>query len=64
MQNFINRGKIYEKKEQTGAIIIHEQGNNRKDRYTSASYGSFFASQLEQDLISQSEEYEFETFIN
>ena len=55
---------IYEKKEQTGAIIIHEQGNNRKDRYTSASYGSFFASQLEQDLISQSEEYEFETFIN
>lgn len=25
----------YEKKEQTGAIVIHEQGSKRKDRYTS-----------------------------
>lgn len=55
---------VYEKKEQTGAIVIHEQGNNLKDRYTSVSYGSYFASQLEQDLISQSEEYEYDTFIN
>ena len=55
---------IYEKKEQTGAIVIREQGNNRKDRYTSVSYGSYFATQLEKDLISQSEEYEYATFIN
>jgi hypothetical protein len=26
---------VYEKKEQTGAIVIHEQGSKRKDRYTS-----------------------------
>ena len=55
---------IYEKKSQTGAIVISEQGNNRKDRYTSVSYGSYFASLLEQDLISTNEEYEFTTFIN
>ena len=55
---------IYEKKAQTGAIVISEQGNNRKDRYTSVSYGSYFASLLEQDLISTNEEYEFTTFIN
>ena len=27
----------YEKKEQTGAIVIREAGANRKDRYTSCS---------------------------
>lgn len=54
----------YEKKEQTGVIVIHEQGNNRKDRYTSCSYGSYFASLLEKDLASKSEEYEFGVFIN
>ena len=54
----------YEKKPQTGAIVISEQGNARKDRYTSVSYASYFASLLEQDLGSQSEEYEFEIFIN
>jgi len=54
----------YEKKEQTGAIVIHEQGSKRKDRYTSISYGSYFASQLEQDLLSQNEEYEYGVFIN
>lgn len=55
---------VYEKKEQTGAIVIHEQGVNTKDRYTSISYGSYFASQLEKDLISKNEEYEFSVFIN
>lgn len=55
---------IYEKKDQTGVIVIREQGNNRKDRYTSVSYGSWFATQLEKDLISQSEDYEYGTFIN
>lgn len=55
---------VYEKKEQTGAIVIHEKGNNRKDRYTSLSYGSYFATQLEKDLLSQNDEYEYAVFIN
>lgn len=53
-----------EKKEQTGAIVIREVGDNRKDRYTSVSYGSYFASLLEKDLISQNEDYEFTVLIN
>ena len=57
-------GLVYEKKEQTGVIIIKEQGANRKDRYTSVSYGNYFASLLERDLISQNEDYEFAVFIN
>lgn len=55
---------VYEKKEQTGAIVIREQGNNRKDRYTSCSYGSYFASLLEKDLISHNSDYEYAVFIN
>ena len=55
---------LYEKKQQTGVIVISEQGTNRKDRYTSISYGSWFASQLEKDLISSSEDYEYGIFIN
>lgn len=55
---------LYEKKVQTGAIVISEQGNNRKDRYTSVSYGSWFASQLEKDLGSLNEDYEYSTIIN
>lgn len=55
---------VYEKKEQTGVIIIREQGSNRKDRYTSCSYGSYFASLLEKDLISSGEDYEYGIFIN
>ena len=54
----------YEKKAQTGAIVIYETPGNRKDRYTSVSYGSMFATQLEKDLISQSADYEFSVFIN
>lgn len=55
---------LYERKEQTGVIVVREQGGNTKDRYTSASYGSYFASLLEKDLISTTEDYEFVTFIN
>lgn len=55
---------VYERKAQTGAIVISEQGNNRKDRYTSCSYGSYFASLLERDLLSQNDEYEYSVFIN
>ena len=55
---------VYEKKEQTGVIIVKEQGVNRKDRYTSISYGSWFASALEKDLISVNDDYEFTVIIN
>ena len=57
-------GLTYEKKEQTGLIAISEQGAKRKDRYTSCSYGNYFASLLEQDLLSDHSDYEFCTFIN
>lgn len=54
----------YEKAEQTGVIKIFEQGTNKKDRYTSVSYGNYFASLLEQDLLSDRHDYEFQTFVN
>lgn len=41
----------YEKMPQTGVIKIHEQGNKRKDRYTSCSYGSYFIDKLELDFL-------------
>ena len=65
-QEFISEttGLVYEKKAQTGAIVISEQGSNRKDRYTSMSYGSYFISQLELDLLSNGSENDFVTFIN
>lgn len=50
---------VYEKKEQTGLTVISEQGANRKDRYTSVSYGNHFASLLEQDLLSDNSNYDY-----
>lgn len=55
---------VYEKNVQTGAITIKEKGANRKDRYTSCSYGNYFADLLEQDLSFNNDEYEYGTFIN
>ena len=49
----------YEKMPQTGLIKIYEQGNKRKDRYTSCSYGSWFIDKLEIDLLKQEEKYDF-----
>ena len=54
----------YERKDQTGLIVISEQGTNCKDRYTSLSYGIHFASLLEQDLLSDNSDYDYGTFIN
>ncbi len=48
----------------TGGIRIVEKGRNRKDRYTSCSYGSYFIDQLELDMIGSSNDYDFVTFIN
>lgn len=55
---------VYEKKADTGLIVIHETGSARKDRYTSCSYASWMASLLERDLVSGSEDYEYVTFVN
>ena len=55
---------LYEKSPQTGAVKIYEQGGNRKDRYTSCSYGGYFFDQLELDLLADSEEFEFCVLIN
>ena len=55
---------LYEKSPQTGAVKIYEQGGNRKDRYTSCSYGGYFFDQLELDLLADSEEFEYGVFIN
>jgi hypothetical protein len=49
----------YEKLQQTGAIKVFESGSNRKDRYTSCSYGSYFLDLLELDLIANNSDYDF-----
>jgi len=49
---------------QTGAIKIEERSGARKDRYTSVSYGNYFADLLEKDLFADSGEYEFMTLYN
>ena len=54
----------YEKMPQTGVIKIQEKGHNRKDRYTSCSYGSYFIDQLELDELNSSSEYEYTTLVN
>lgn len=54
----------YEKMPQTGAIKIYEKGNNRKDRYTSVSYGSYFFDRLELDLQITNSDYDYCTLIN
>lgn len=57
-------GLVHEKNPQTGVITIKERGSNRKDRYTSVSYGSYFAGLLEQDLLSDKDEYEYTVLVN
>lgn len=53
----------YERGEQTGLIKI-VNNNNRKDRYTSVSYGNYFAQTLEHDMLSDSSEYEYTPLFN
>ena len=53
----------YERGEQTGLIKI-VNNNNRKDRYTSVSYGNYFAQTLEHDMLSDSAEYEYTPLYN
>ena len=53
----------YERGDQTGLIKI-TNNTDRKDRYTSVSYGNYFARMLENDLLSDSLEYEFVPMFN
>ena len=55
---------MYEKKADTGVIVIREQGANRKDRYTSVSYAAYVCSLLERDLLANTNNYEYSVFIN
>lgn len=54
----------YTRNEQTGVITLYETGSNTKDRYVSLAYGNHLISLLEQDLVSDSDDYQFTTFIN
>lgn len=54
----------YEKKEQTGAIVVKESSTGHKDRYSSCSYTSYFATLLERDLFANNDDFEFGVFIN
>lgn len=49
----------YSKGEQTGLISLTEPSTGRKDRYSSLSYGNYFASLLERDLLSTTSGYEY-----
>ena len=51
---------MYEKSDQTGLVKIYEQRSARKDRYTSVSYGNYFADLLEKDLLDESNRQDVE----
>lgn len=57
-------GLDYTVQNQTGLIKIEEKSGARKDRYTSVSYGNYFISLLEADLLSDSSGYEYLTLFN
>ena len=50
---------VYEKMPATGLIRISEIGQNTKDRYTSISYGCYFASQLAREILNNTDEFDF-----
>ena len=54
----------YVRNEQTGIITLYETGTNTKDRYVSLAYGNYFIGLLEQDLLSDSSEYDYCCFVN
>ena len=54
----------YEVGTQTNVFKIFETGKNTKDRYSSVAMGNYFASLLEQDLLSENSAYESCVFIN
>ena len=54
----------YEKIQGTTAIKIYERGSNRKDRYTAASYGSYFIDWLEVENRTSLDDYAFTVLVN
>lgn len=54
----------YQLMKQSGLIKIEERSTARKDRYTSVSYGNYFASLLEKDLFNDTSEYDYCVFVN
>lgn len=50
----------YIRNEQTGVITLFETGSNTKDRYISLAYGNYYISLLEQDLLSDDSDYDFD----
>ncbi len=54
----------YEKMPSTNIIKIHETGRNRKDRYTSVSYGSYFIDLLELENMSGLDDYDYVPLVN
>ena len=47
----------------SGNIKIEAHGNARKDRYTACSYGNYFASLLEQELLKQKDDNDIDNFV-
>lgn len=54
----------YTRNEQTGIVTLFETGSNTKDRYISLAYNSYFIGLLEQDLLSNSSDYDYCVLIN
>lgn len=54
----------YEKMQNSDVIKIYERGKNRKDRYTSISYGSYFFDLLERDNMFETSDYDFVPLVN
>lgn len=50
----------YTRNEQTGVITLFETGSNTKDRYVSLAYGNHLVGLLEQDLLSNQSDYDFD----
>lgn len=59
-QAFINEAidLVYERLPDTGLIKISEQGTKTKDRYTSISYGLYFAAEIERESTVAGSDYE------
>lgn len=55
---------MYEKNPQTGTVKVYEKGTNTKDRYVACAMASHFIDLLEQDLDSNSSDYDYSVLIN
>lgn len=56
--SMINEMVNLEYKMQNGFVKVHETGSNRKDRYSSLAYGNYYARILENELLSNEEEFD------